>query len=167
MYRGVPNIQNRSPNQSKSNQKKSCIFCTQISDSQDKQHFVLGRYKHCFIILNLYPYNAGHLLILPYKHVPSLEKLTQQERAELIDLTSHSVEILDLVLKSEGTNIGINLGRVAGGSLPGHIHMHVLPRWSGDTNFLPALTEDVKTISVDLHQIYDKLKPFFKKLEKP
>lgn len=149
----------------KKQSKSNCIFCKQVADTNDKHHFILGRYQHCFVILNLYPYNAGHLLILPYKHISSLHALTDKERTELINLTSIGVEILEKELKSEGTNIGINLGKVAGGSLPGHLHMHIVPRWQGDTNFLPALTEDVKTISFDLHQIYDNLKPHFKKLE--
>jgi ATP adenylyltransferase len=142
-----------------------CIFCAQIKDTQDEHHFILGRYKYCFVMLNLYPYNAGHLLIIPYKHVATLEQLSDQERTELINLTSHSVVILTKVLKCEGSNIGMNLGKASGGSVLDHLHQHVLPRWYGDTNFLPALTEDVKTISFDLKEIYNDLKPSFKKLE--
>ena len=140
-----------------------CVFCNQYKEHNDQQYFILGRYKHAFVLLNLYPYNAGHIMILPNRHIASLDQLEPEERHEMIDLTSKSVEILQQALKCEATNVGINLGRTAGSGLPGHLHLHIVPRWSGDTNFLPVLF-DVKTISYDLKDIYQTLLPHFKNL---
>jgi ATP adenylyltransferase len=142
----------------------ACVFCAQIKDTNDEHNFILARYKHCFVILNLYPYNAGHLLIIPYKHVAGLEQLSDEERSEIMNVTNKALVIVNKQLKCDGINIGMNLGKASGGSLLDHIHQHLVPRWYGDTNFLPVLTEEVKTISFDLKEIYKDLKPLFTKL---
>lgn len=111
-------------------------------------------------MLNKYPYNAGHLLILPIKHVASLAELTKEARSELIELQSQSVEILQKTLNNDGANIGINLGKAAGAGIPSHLHIHILPRWQGDTNFMPTIAQ-TKVISFDLGQYYKKLKKQF------
>ncbi len=144
--------------------KKECIFCKPLAENNDEKNFILARYKYNFVILNLYPYNAGHLMIVPFKHCAELKDLSKDERDELMELISKSCEILKKQLKCEGFNVGLNLGKAAGAGIPNHLHMHVLPRWLGDTNFLPTLCE-TKTISFDLHKIYSELKPKFNKIK--
>lgn len=144
-------------------ENKICVFCNQLACDDDATYFILGRYTHHAIIMNLYPYNAGHLLIVPFAHVQSLEELSTEARTELIALANESICILKKELNAHGINMGLNLGKAAGAGIPEHLHMHILPRWVGDTNFLPLLAE-TKQISIDLHEIYKKLQPAFKKL---
>lgn len=143
--------------------ENSCVFCTIFKESQDENHLILRRFDSMIVMLNRYPYNAGHILILPHVHVPSLQALDKENRQELIELTNACVEIVKTELKCDGVNIGINLGKAAGAGIPSHLHMHILPRFFGDTNFLPALA-DTKQISFDLHKIYTRLKPHFERL---
>jgi len=144
----------------RSGEQADCPFCVQPTMEEDKKHFILGRYKYNFVILNLHPYNTGHLMVIPYRHVKSLSELNKDEKCELMELLSLSTGILEDKLKPDGINIGMNLGKAAGAGIPTHIHMHVIPRWLGDTNFLPVIAE-TKTISVDLNKIYADLKPGF------
>jgi len=109
--------------------KNDCVFCHSLSDNNDEENLVLKRFKHCFVILNYYPYNAGHLMILPNEHKPELSDLDQATRTEIMEVTNICVEILKKVLKPGGFNIGINLGLAGGGGLPSHLHVHILPRW--------------------------------------
>ena len=143
---------------------KKCPFCHEISESQDAQNFILKRFKYNFVILNLYPYNAGHLLIIPYKHKKALSQYTAAMRAEMIEIAALSSDILQKEFGATGINMGLNLGKSAGAGIPGHLHLHVLPRWFGDTNFLPLLA-GTKTISFDLQKIYQDLLPKFQKLK--
>jgi len=145
-------------------QKQDCAFCQKISINQDSKHFILGRFNHFVVMLNLYPYNAGHLLIVALDHKNCLKDLTPDARKELIELTSASTDILQNTMKAQGINIGINIGKAAGASIPAHLHEHILPRWVGDTNFLPTLAE-TKQISVDLPQLYKQLKPHFQAIK--
>jgi len=138
-----------------------CVFCTQIAAQDDERYFILKRYEHCVIFLNLYPYNAGHLLVVPYMHVAHLEDLSTQARAEMMEVISYAAHTLTQVLKAEGHNIGFNVGKIAGAGIPEHLHGHILPRWHGDTNFMPLLM-GTKQISVDLHETYKKLKAEWK-----
>ncbi len=140
--------------------QKSCIFCIQIAAHQDEKYFILKRYKHHVVMLNLYPYNAGHLLIVSYEHVPDLVALSETARAELMEISSQCTSVLYKALKADGINVGLNLGKAAGAGVPSHIHLHVLPRFTGDTNFMPTLAE-TKVISFDLHKIYAQLKEYF------
>ena len=140
-----------------------CVFCQQFAQTTDDAHFILHRFTHITAMLNRYPYNAGHILLLPHAHIARLDQLSVEAQHELIALTSHTVTILETVLGSHGTNVGINLGKAAGAGIPSHLHVHVLPRWMGDTNFLPALA-DTKTISFDLKKIYEDLKPHFENI---
>ena len=141
-------------------QKDECVFCSQFAEHKDEQNFILRRFDSFFIMLNRFPYNGGHLLIVASEHVPMLNDFTKQQRAELIELANQSINIVQRELKAEGVNTGINLGKSAGAGIPSHFHQHILPRWRGDTNFLPTLA-DTKQISVDLHQMYQQLKPLF------
>lgn len=145
-------------------EKENCAFCNKFKDTDDKKNFILGRYKYNAAILNLHPYNAGHLMIIPLNHVKNLNELTKEERSELMELVSKSTEIVTSKLGADGVNVGLNLGKSSGAGIPGHLHMHVLPRWEGDTNFLPLLA-DTKTISFDLNKIYDQLKVEFENIK--
>jgi len=141
-----------------------CVFCGKLADHSDEQHFVLRRFGRTVVLLNLFPYNAGHLLIMPLAHCAELEQLDAETQSEMMWLVSKSTRILKDVLGAEGMNIGLNLGKAGGAGVPAHLHIHVLPRWTGDTNFLPTLAE-TKQISFDLNDIYTKLKPVFDELE--
>lgn len=138
-----------------------CVFCTQIEEKSDTKYFILKRYKHCFVVLNKYPYNAGHMMVIPFKHVKDLASLEKEARHEIMEVTSTCTAIVEKALKCEGVNIGLNIGTASGAGIPSHIHMHIVPRWNGDTNFLPTLA-DTKVISFDLKEIYELLKPAFK-----
>jgi ATP adenylyltransferase len=138
-----------------------CIFCRQFEQSCDSDNFIIRRFEHVAVILNIYPYNSGHILVVPYAHVPALPDLTPEARWELMQVISDSTQILHGALNNDGANVGINLGgKAAGGSVPGHLHVHVLPRWLGDTNFLPTLA-DTKQISANLHEVYQQLREAF------
>lgn len=138
----------------------TCVFCLKFKASQDADHFILKRFKYCIVIMNLYPYNAGHLLIIPFKHIACLSELNDEERNELMWVLTLSNDILKKSLEAQGINIGLNMGRAAGAGIPSHLHVHIVPRWVGDTNFMPIIAE-TKTISFDMQQIYAKLSVAF------
>jgi ATP adenylyltransferase len=113
---------------------------TQIAQSSDDvAHHVIARRKTCYALLNTYPYNGGHLMVVPYRQIAELTELTPDESAELISLTQECVAALKQTMKPDGFNVGINLGKCAGAGIAEHLHMHVVPRWTGDTNFMPVL----------------------------
>lgn len=132
--------------------KKSdyCFLCEAANaEGRDKELLVVHRNKLCFVILNKYPYNNGHSLIAPFRHVATLNDLTEEELYELFNTTRKTVNALQEIYNPHGYNIGINIGRVAGAGVPGHIHIHVVPRWNGDTSFT-AVISDVKVVSQSL-----------------
>jgi len=141
----------------------NCVFCTQLHENSDEKYHILKRFKHCYVVLNRYPYNAGHLMIIPFEHKAALDQLSAAARGEIMELTTQSITAMQKLLNTEGVNVGLNLGRAAGAGIPAHLHVHVLPRWIGDTNFLPTLA-DTKTISFDLNDIYQQLKPYFQNI---
>jgi ATP adenylyltransferase len=140
--------------------KNDCVFCTAFQENNDEKYFILKRYKHCIVMLNAYPYNAGHLLILPIEHKGELDDLSINTRNELMDIINLSINALTKILKPQGFNVGLNLGIAGGGGIPSHLHFHILPRWSGDTNYLATIGE-VKVVSSDLFKIYKDLKKEF------
>jgi ATP adenylyltransferase len=142
-----------------------CIFCFHAqSPALDETHLVIKRYTHVFVLLNLFPYNPGHLLVIPYQHAASLTDLLPAALHELIEVTAHCLTILKRIAPIDGFNIGSNLEhRSAGGSIPDHLHMHVLPRWQGDTSFLTTLAQ-TRPISKDLHEMYRTLRTEFEKV---
>jgi len=146
------------------NNSDQCVFCTQPKDNNDDQSLLLSRHKYHYIIMNKYPYNAGHLLIVPFEHVDALNALSQEACHELIALTQSSITILNKILKNQGTNVGINLGKASGAGIPDHMHTHIVPRWTGDTNFMPIIA-DTKQISVDMVNMFTELKPYFAELK--
>lgn len=115
------------------------LFTRIAQSSDDAAHHVIGRRKHCFALLNTYPYNGGHLMVVPYRQVPELEDLTAEESAEVMKLTQDCIAALKRCMKPDGFNVGINLGKCAGAGIVEHLHLHVVPRWNGDTNFMPVL----------------------------
>lgn len=139
---------------------EECVFCRHFKDHHDEQHFILKRSKHNAIMLNRFPYNAGHILIIPFAHVADMNQLSPEARTEMMELMSESIKILQDALQAPGINTGMNLGSIAGAGIPSHIHMHVIPRFPGDTNFL-ATVGDTKHISYSLSDIFTKLKPYF------
>ncbi|HSW73887.1 MAG TPA: HIT domain-containing protein [Candidatus Limnocylindria bacterium] len=141
----------------------ACVFCHHAHDAKDEENLIVRRFEHTMVMFNRYPYNAGHLLIVPLTHVENLEKLPKQARVECIELANASMTILQQAMRPHGFNVGLNLGKAAGAGMPSHVHMHVLPRWYGDTNFLVTLDE-TKTISVDIFDLYKKLRPLFDEL---
>jgi len=147
----------------KPNEKRKnidCIFCHQLNENDDEKFFILKRYKHCFTMMNLYPYNEGHLLVIPITHKKDLDSLASEERHELIDCVNIGINAVQKVLKPHGFNLGVNLGSAGGAGIPSHVHFHVLPRWEGDTNFMPTIGE-TKILSSDLKELYKKLKKEF------
>lgn len=138
---------------------KGCPFC--IDKQQYTKKYVIKEYMHVLVLLNLYPYNPGHLLIVPKEHIAQLSDLLPKVRTELMDITTHAVTVLEKSLGNSGTNVGINLGdEAAGGSIPEHLHVHVVPRWKGDTNFMPVIAH-TKQLSQDLNVVYETLKEVF------
>ena len=140
-----------------------CIFCKQVAANDDEKYFILKRYKHCFVMMNLYPYNAGHLMVLPYEHKGWLDELSAEGRGEIMEAINSALIISKDVLYNEGFNVGINLGSAGGGGIPGHLHVHTVPRWRGDTAFLEVLGETA-LISNDLNKVFSDLKKAFERI---
>lgn len=134
----------------------ACIFCEKLESDKDAENYVLFRGEKTFALLNLYPYNNGHILISPKRHVGDITDLDQDEVLELGAVTQKMTKLLRSAFNPEGFNIGVNLGKIAGAGVPGHFHVHIVPRWGGDTNFMPVLG-DVRVISEGLDMTYKKL----------
>ena len=137
-----------------------CIFCDHLAEANDERAGILWRGPLTFALLNAFPYNTGHLMVAPLRHTGDLAELTAEERAELMELTTRAITLVRDVMKAEGFNVGVNLGSVAGAGVPGHVHVHVVPRWGGDTNFMPVVGE-TKVLPEMLAQTYAKLRPRF------
>jgi ATP adenylyltransferase len=138
-----------------------CIFCN-ISEP-DRDDLILYRGRVAFVILNLYPYNNGHLMVVPNRHAPNLATMSAEEQAELMRLTRHAEMALTEAYAPQGINVGINLGKSAGAGVPDHLHVHLVPRWSGDTNFMSVIG-DVRVLPEDLGSTARKLRPIFERL---
>jgi ATP adenylyltransferase len=139
---------------------QGCIFCDLPSASDDRANLILGRSKHTFAILNRYPYNNGHLMVVPLRHIADLAGLSPEENSELAEMLRVAVRLLGRAYQAQGYNIGMNLGHVAGAGIADHIHWHVVPRWNGDTNFMPVLG-DIKVMIEHLQAGWDRLRPLF------
>jgi ATP adenylyltransferase len=141
-----------------------CIFCTKPQTEIDsEENLILARGSQAFVMLNLYPYNNGHLLIAPYRHLASLSALTDEESLDVFRLLRESCRILDDVLHPHGYNVGMNLGKVAGAGVPDHLHWHIVPRWGGDTNFMPILA-DTRVLPDTPQNTYRQLASLFASL---
>lgn len=144
-----------------SNKKENgCVFCNAYNTKNDKEKLVLVRSKHSFVIMNLYPYNAGHIMVVPNRHINSPELLTDKEQFDLFQMVNRSLDVIKNVMHPEGFNLGMNINRVAGAGIEDHIHIHIVPRWNGDTNFM-SVVSDTKVISESIKETYKKLKEAF------
>ena len=136
--------------------EQECIFCAKPGEAADRENLIVHRGERCFVILNLYPYTNGHLMIAPYEHAGGIQDLPAETTAEMMALAQRAIEALREQYEPHGFNVGFNQGRVAGAGVEHHIHMHVVPRWGGDTNFMPVLA-DTRVMPQTLEQTYDAL----------
>jgi ATP adenylyltransferase len=144
---------------------KGCILCDLPDQGRDEANYILHRGKYNFIILNAFPYTPGHLMIAPYRHIANVTEASIKESKEHIELIQVCVKLLSSEINAASFNIGMNIGRVAGAGVEGHIHTHVVPRWGGDNNFM-AVVADTRVLSEGLKETYSKLKKGLKKLVK-
>jgi ATP adenylyltransferase len=146
-------------------QPDECIFCVLPAQGEeaDLQARIVARYDRCYVIMNKYPYSNGHLMVVPYDHVPDVPGLDVVTRAELLKVAGDCTIVLGEELQAHGFNIGFNLGTAAGAGIIDHVHLHVVPRWHGDTNYMPVLA-DTKVLSESLAGTYERLRPAFDKL---
>lgn len=144
-----------------SEKDKDCLFCIKPAENRDRDNLILYRDKNVYVIMNKYPYNNGHLMVVPYFHTSSFDGLSGDVLFDIIRITKYSVDCLQNAFHPEGFNIGINIGSPAGAGIEEHIHVHIVPRWAGDTNFMTVVGE-TKVIPEHLLDTYDKLYPIFK-----
>jgi len=137
--------------------KRACVLCRAHRDGRDDEHYVVTRGKYCYVLMNLYPYNSGHIMIVPYRHTSDLMDLSDRESLELFHFLKKMTKTLQKVSHPDGFNIGSNVGRTAGAGIEKHVHFHIVPRWNGDTNFMPILA-DTKMISEDMKDILLRLR---------
>jgi ATP adenylyltransferase len=142
-----------------------CIFCTKPAQNQDKNNFIVYRGSASFVIMNYYPYNNGHLMIVPFRHTSDIFDLNSEEKLEMMDLLASSMEALTKMMSPQGFNIGMNLGEVAGAGVKDHLHFHIVPRWNGDTNFMP-ICGHTRVVSEGLTETWEKLREVFEILIK-
>jgi ATP adenylyltransferase len=138
----------------------SCVFCDLPARNEDDRTYILHRGERAYVIMNLYPYNNGHLMMVPYRHVDNLRDLEEATLAEMMTLAQRSQDVLEDAMRPQGFNLGINQGRAAGAGIAEHVHMHLVPRWVGDTNFMPVMG-DVRVMPQHLDETYALLKPGF------
>lgn len=134
-----------------------CIFCDFPKEDNDEKRLIIHRGELCFVIMNAFPYNPGHLMVVPYRHTAELGSLSAAELAEMMSLCQTSHRVLTELMNPQGFNIGMNIGKVAGAGIDQHLHMHIVPRWNGDTNFMPVLG-DVRVVSEALSSTWKRLK---------
>lgn len=139
-----------------------CIFCCMPKEDRDRENLILHRGPLGYVIMNLYPYNNGHLMVVPNRHVYSITDMEDDELLDCMRLVRQSVECLREAFRPEGYNIGVNIGKVAGAGIEEHLHFHIIPRWVGDTHFMAVLSE-VRVIPEHVRSTYDRLAPFFQK----
>lgn len=145
-----------------SDKEDECFLCRMFRETGDRDNLILKRGTTCAVVLNRYPYTGGHLMVTPYRHLQDLKEMTAEEKLEMTDLTIEALEILKNELHPEGFNLGYNLGAAAGAGLKDHIHQHIVPRWVGDTNFMPVIG-DTRVMPQALMEQYDVLFPLFNK----
>jgi len=143
-----------------SNKPGGCIFCDKPKEKEDRENLILYRGKKSFVIMNRYPYNNGHIMITPYSHVSDMTELGDEDMLEMTFEMRRTVSILKEVMCPDGFNIGMNLGKAAGAGIDDHLHLHIVPRWGGDTNFMPVIS-DMRVMPELLDETYIKLKPLY------
>jgi ATP adenylyltransferase len=137
-----------------------CVFCDKVKEENDSRNLILLRGQHCFVMMNRFPYTNGHLMVAPYAHADMPNKLSPEAQVEMMRLVTICIEVLQEAMRPDGFNLGMNLGAAAGAGIKDHIHMHVVPRWVGDTNFMPVLGE-TRVIVEALEASYAQLEPLF------
>ena len=137
--------------------ESGCILCQKPEENKDEANCILYRGKHNFVILNAFPYNPGHLMVVPYRHIANLQDLTDEEAKEHFDIIKKGLELIKETMKPDSFNIGLNMGKAAGAGIAEHLHTHIVPRWAADTNFMPVLS-DTKVIPEALTATYQKLR---------
>jgi ATP adenylyltransferase len=138
--------------------KNGCVFCQALTEPQDgEDNLIVVRGEKSFVILNRFPYTSGHIMILPYKHVPRLNDLDAETRAEMIELVNRGTQVLQEIYNPQGFNIGINIGEAAGAGIEEHIHIHIVPRWSGDTNYMTSIGK-TRVVPEPLDETYRQVK---------
>jgi ATP adenylyltransferase len=145
--------------------EEGCIFCIAAEKEDSLENLIVHRGKRAFVILNLYPYTSGHIMVSPFKHVSSLEDLDPKTRAEMMELVSKSITVLKKTYKPQAFNIGSNIGEAAGAGIPDHIHIHIVPRWIGDTNFMSAVG-GTRVLPEALEDTYKRVRDEFLKSQK-
>ncbi len=136
---------------------EGCIFCRFPQEQNDSENMLLLRSEHAFIVLNAFPYSNGHLMVTPYQHTADLNRLSDAEMLDMMLLMRRAINLLTEAFRPDGFNVGVNMGRVAGAGITDHVHIHVVPRWNGDTNFMPVIG-DVRVIPESLSAVYVRLK---------
>lgn len=142
---------------------EGCIFCEKPEKDNDREMLILYRGENSYVMMNLYPYNNAHLMFAPYDHLNDPSQLSPETKMEILNLVDHAMGILRKKLRAEGFNFGLNVGKAAGAGIEEHVHYHLVPRWTGDTNFMPVIGH-TKTVVEGLKETYDSLKPEFDKI---
>ena len=142
---------------SRSEKKAGCIFCNAADCADSEENLIVRRTKLAFVILNRYPYNSGHVMVVPFAHQPSLVSLDKATQAEMMELINESLKTIESLYKPQGFNVGANIGSIAGAGVADHVHFHIVPRWAGDTNFMTTVGE-ARVLPEELSQTYQRLK---------
>ncbi|MEK7817069.1 MAG: HIT domain-containing protein [Actinomycetota bacterium] len=140
--------------------EEGCLFCNILSKNRDVENLILYRGRSNFVIMNLYPYNPGHLMVAPYEHISELEDLGVEETTEMMELNRRCIRVLKERMAPHGLNVGFNLGELGGASIKEHLHLHIVPRWRGDNNFMPVIS-DMRVVPQSLAETYRVLAPGF------
>ena len=136
--------------------EEQCVFCAAIASQEDEANLIVFRGPRAFVILNRYPYTSGHLMVVPYDHCSGLDQLDPQTRTEIMELTNQAIQVLKDVYHPQGFNLGMNIGEAAGAGIAEHIHLHIVPRWGGDTNFMSSLA-DTRVLPEALEETYRRV----------
>ena len=147
------------------NKEDGCVFCTAQVMEDSAENLIAYRGERAYVILNRYPYTSGHLMVNPFVHISTLEELDPKTRAEMMELTSHCTTVLKNIYKAQGFNVGVNMGEAAGAGVPGHVHIHIVPRWKGDTNFMSSVGE-TRVLPEALEVTFERVKNEFDKTKK-
>lgn len=142
---------------------EGCVFCDKPTAGDDAAELILNRGQLSYVLMNAYPYNNGHLLVVPYEHVADILSLSEEQLVDMMRVTRSAIEVTQRAMRPDGFNVGFNVGRVAGAGIEEHVHLHIVPRWAGDTNFMPVLG-DTRVVPQSLRECYELLVGHFKQL---